>query len=278
MEAKISIVESIANATSAPDPDTTAEANSTGTPTMFQPRVAYSNRRPRRTEAPRSAGCGKSPIHPQRLRPPAQAPGQPQTPFWRYDALVPTTTFLLRHLAAVLDDHPDGFDLPLLDTAAAMGLGHRGGANGPFLRAIARATQFKITRSAGPGALGVRRRVAPLNRTQLDRLPGPLRDEHAAWQQAAARTPDLDQQRRRARRLALSLAELGESDEAIEQQLHRWQIHPALAHEALRWALVRQRGAPVAPVAPVRRATFSPSDTPPPGVPAHAIPPTGDAA
>ena len=194
--------------------------------------------------------------------------------FW-LPVLGPTTTFLLRHLAAVLDDHPDGFDLPLLDTAAAMGLGHRGGANGPFLRAIARATQFKITRSAGPGALRVRRRVAPLNRTQLDRLPGPLRDEHAAWQQAAARTPDLDHQRRRARRLALSLAELGESDEAIEQQLHRWQIHPALAHEALRWALVRQRGAPVAPV---RHATFSPTDPPPSCVPVRAVAPTGDAA
>lgn len=194
--------------------------------------------------------------------------------FW-LPVLGPTTTFLLRHLAAELDDHPEGFDLPLLDTAAAMGLGHKGGANGPFLRAIARATQFKVTQSAGPGALAVRRRIAPLNRSQVERLPVTLRDEHAAWQLATARTPDLEHQRRRARRLALSLAELGESEEAIEQQLHRWQIHPALAHEALRWALARQRGVP--PVL-ARHATFSPTDAPPRAVPPQVVPPTGDAA
>lgn len=189
--------------------------------------------------------------------------------FW-LPILGPTTTLLLRRIAAELDDHPEGFDLPLLDTASAMGLGHKGGRNAPFLRAIARSTKFKITQPAGPGALAVRRRVAPLNRTQAERLPGPLRDEHASWQRQAARTPDLDQQRRRANHLALSLAELGESDEAIEQQLHRWQIHPALAHEALRWARARQRGAPPAPS---RATTFSPTDAPP-----NHHPTTGDAA
>lgn len=195
--------------------------------------------------------------------------------FW-LPILGPTTTLLLRRLAAELEDHPEGFDLPLLDTASALGLGNKGGRNAPFLRAIARATKFKVTQAAGPGGLAVRRRIAPLNRVQAERLPAPIREEHAAWQRQASRSPDLDQQRRRARRLALSLAELGESDEAIEQQLHRWQIHPALAHEALRWALARQRGIPAAPT---HGATFSPTDPArPDGGGGPVYPNTGDAA
>jgi hypothetical protein len=189
--------------------------------------------------------------------------------FW-LPILGPTTVLLLRRLGARLDEHPEGFDLPLLDTAAAMGLGNKGGRNAPFLRAIARSTKFKITQRAGTSGLAVHRRVAPLTRIQVERLPGPLRDEHARWQQEAVRAPDLEQQRRRARRLALSLAELGEDDEAIEQQLHRWKIHPALAHESLRWARTRQRGGPVAAT---RGAAFSPTDVAPtPGVPAGTAP------
>jgi hypothetical protein len=41
----------------------------------------------------------------------------------------------------------------------------------------------------------------------------------------------------RARSLALSMLELGEDTEAIERQLHHWRFHPAVAHEAMRWAL-----------------------------------------
>ena len=173
--------------------------------------------------------------------------------FW-LPILGPTTTLFLRRIAGELEDHPDGFDLPLLDTAAALGLGTKGGRNAPFLRAIARSAKFKVTVSTGPGELAVRTRIAPLNRSQLTRLPPSIRDEHDAWQRQAERAPDLEQQRRRARRLALSLAELGEPDEAIEHQLHRWKLHPALAHEALRWARERQRG-----VAPAGASAASPA-------------------
>lgn len=163
--------------------------------------------------------------------------------FW-LPILGPSTTFLLRRTAALLDEHPDGFDLPLLDTAFALGLGSHGGRHGPFLRAIDRAARFNLVRSPGPDALAVRRRAPALSRAQVQRLKPMLREEHESWHLQAQRHPDLDHQRRRSRRLALSLAELGEPDEAIEQQLHRWRIHPALAHDALRWARTRQRGAP----------------------------------
>ncbi len=190
--------------------------------------------------------------------------------FW-LPILGPTTTLLLRHVAVGFDEHPDGFDLPLLDTAAALGLGNKGGSNSPFLRALARATKFKLAEAVGHGALAVRRRVAPLTRTQAERLPTTLRDEHAAWMAKVTQQPDADQQRRRSRRLALSLAELGEPDDAIERQLHHWKVHPAMAHEALRWARARQHGhevpgAPVRPTAAARRI-FSPTDPPP-----HLVP------
>lgn len=180
--------------------------------------------------------------------------------FW-LPILGPSTYLFLRRVVAGLDDQPDGFDLPLTDSARALGLGHRGGRNAPFLRAIARSVQFKACQSIDTTTLGVRRRLAPLTRSQVSRLEPSLRDEHYAWVQQTERHPDLDQQRRRARRLALSLAELGEPDEAIEQQLHRWRIHPAMAHESLRWARDRQKGAPIPPPPP-RTIVADPAEAP----------------
>ena len=43
----------------------------------------------------------------------------------------------------------------------------------------------------------------------------------------------------RARRLALSLLELGEDIEGAERQLHRWRFHPLVAREATAWAWKR---------------------------------------
>src|SRR5688500_16276454 len=61
--------------------------------------------------------------------------------FW-LGILGPSTTFLLRRLAAELEANPAGFDLPLGDTARALGLGMRGGRNSPFLRTVQRCCQF----------------------------------------------------------------------------------------------------------------------------------------
>lgn len=190
--------------------------------------------------------------------------------FW-LPVVGPSTHLLMRHLSARLEDRPDGIDLCLLDGARALGLGTRGGRNAPFIRAMARAIQFKLCRHDDRGTLAVRRKLAPLTRHQLSRLGPEIQDRHAAWQRAETTRPDLEEQRRRARRLALSLAELGESDEAIETQLHRWRLHPALASEALRWARERQRDPGRIPSPPTaatkppalrtsrRGQTFSPS-------------------
>ncbi|MCB0978323.1 MAG: hypothetical protein KDB02_12780 [Acidimicrobiales bacterium] len=180
--------------------------------------------------------------------------------FW-LPVLGPSTFLVLRHIATRLDTHPDGFDLCLLDGARSLGLGTRGGRNAPFVRALARSIQFKVCSYDDRGTLTVRRKLAPLTRHQLARLGPDVRDLHDAWQRAEAARPGPEDQKRRARRLALSLAELGETDEAIEHQLHRWRLHPALASEALRWARERQRDPERIPAPPVARTgqTFSPS-------------------
>ncbi|HRW36313.1 MAG TPA: hypothetical protein P5254_01345 [Aquihabitans sp.] len=158
--------------------------------------------------------------------------------FW-LALLGPSTTLLLRRIAAALEVEPDGFDLELDETAKAIGLGMRGGTNGPFLRAIARTGQFHLSRPDGPGALAVRTRISGLTHHQLERLPPSLQAEHRRWVGAAPEGPTAEERRTRARRLALSLLELGEAPEAAEVQLHRWKVHPAMAHEAMRWALAR---------------------------------------
>lgn len=183
--------------------------------------------------------------------------------FW-LAILGPSTTFLMRHVAAALEAQPDGFDLDLADGARALGLGTRGGHSAPFVRALARTGQFHLSRPAGSAALMVRRRMPPLSRQQILRLPPALRDEHDAYQQAAQAQPTIEERRTRARRLALSLLELGEAEEAVELQLHRWKIHPALAHDSLRWAQLRRgERPPMPPASPAPSGTAPSTDLPP---------------
>jgi hypothetical protein len=168
--------------------------------------------------------------------------------FW-LGVLGPSTTWLLRRMATGLEASPAGFDLPLGDTARALGLGGEG-RHSPFVRALARCCQFELARPDGDTALAVRRRLPPLNRRQLVRLPDSLQAEHDAWQTGALREPEIDKLRRRSRRLALSLLELGEDVEATERQLQRWRFHPAICHESTRWAWREHRAATLAADAP----------------------------
>ena len=157
--------------------------------------------------------------------------------------LGPSTTWLLRRLAADLEASPAGFELDLAETAHRLGLGARLGRDAPFVRALTRCVQFGMARHEGHDALGVRRKLPPLNRRQLTRLPPVLQAEHERWQDAERVRPEVDRLRQRSRRLALSLLELGEDLEASERQLLRWRFHPALAREAAAWAWDRHRAA-----------------------------------
>ncbi len=157
--------------------------------------------------------------------------------FW-LPVLGPSTTLLMRRLATCLEASPAGTAINLVATSRALGLGERAGRNGPFMRTIARMVDFEMARPAGVATIAVRTALPPLPRRHVARLPEPLRDELALLEQAPARAavPEPDEQRRRGRRLALSLVDLGEDEGAAERQLLRWRFHPALARECATWA------------------------------------------
>jgi hypothetical protein len=155
--------------------------------------------------------------------------------FW-LGVLGPSTTWLMRRLAAGFDTEPEGFELPLGDTARALGLGDRGGRHSPFLRSLNRCIQFELAQVNSPTELSVRRRLPPLSRRHLIRLAPPLQDEHRRSQERQLAEPDGAIQERRSRQLALSLLELGEDREEAERQLLRWRYAPAMARDAATWA------------------------------------------
>jgi len=160
--------------------------------------------------------------------------------FW-LGVLGPSTTWLLRRLVAGLEERPDGYELALADTARALGLGDRGGRHSPFLRALHRTVLFELAEPRPDGVLAVRRRLPPLSRRHVLRLPASLQEVHRCWQEEQLQLPSHDGQRRRSRQLALSLLELGENREATEHQLLRWRYHPAMAQESTAWAWDRHR-------------------------------------
>ena len=157
--------------------------------------------------------------------------------------LGPSTTWLLRRLATGLESSPSGFELDLADTARQLGLGDKGGRNSPFVRSLARVVQFELAQFDEKGVFAVRRKIPPLNRRQINRLPESLRASHQQYLEEQLRIPPVEHLRRRSRRLGLSLLELGENFEATELQLMRWGFHPALARESASWAWARHREA-----------------------------------
>ncbi len=180
--------------------------------------------------------------------------------FW-LPILGPSTTWLLRLLATELDVNPAGFELDLAEAALVLGIGSRGGRHSPFMRALTRCCRFDLAELGGAAAaeLGgadaaavgrsgataivVRRKLPPLNRRQLLRLPPSLQQTHREWQEATLAVPAADQLRRRACGLALSLLELGEDHEEAARQLVRWKFHPVLARESAEWAWDRHQRA-----------------------------------
>jgi len=167
--------------------------------------------------------------------------------FW-LPILGPSTTWLLRRIATAFDRTPSGFLLPLADTARELGLGEKSGRHSPFLRALFRSCQFDMARVVET-TLEVRRRVPPLNRRQVQRLPEGLAGEHRAWQEAQLRVPTGEATRRRAQALALTLLEIDPDASAVEQRLTSWSLHPAVAHDAIRWAWERHAAAEAAALA-----------------------------
>ena len=132
------------------------------------------------------------------------------------------------------------------------------------MRALGRCCQFDLALAGPDGTLLVRRKVPPLNRRQVLRLPPSLVAAHQAWQEGELRTPAAEQQRRRARRLALSLLELGEDVDATERQLLRWKFQPGLCRESAAWAWDRHQRATAVRRRPIAGPTRPPEVPHPP--------------
>ena len=99
--------------------------------------------------------------------------------FW-LPVLGPSTTWLLRHLTTRLEESPAGVELDVEETARSLGLGERLGPNAPFARTLKRCVDFGMAEWRGSFHLAVRRRLPPLARRHLRRLPESLQARHEA--------------------------------------------------------------------------------------------------
>ena len=163
--------------------------------------------------------------------------------FW-LGILGPSATWLVRHLVDRLDAPPTASSST--STSAPPRSGSAVGP-APHGRVPAHAGPVLPVRRrpprSTPATLQVRRRLPPLTRRQLARLPEPLQ---ADARPAGCDSPAGTGGRRRhsgatgpTPGLALSLVELGEDGAGTERQLHHWRFPRLLASEATAWALGR---------------------------------------
>ena len=142
--------------------------------------------------------------------------------------LGPTATWLLRRLVDGLDSYPDGYELDLPETAAALGLSLVADRAGPFTRALHRCLMFGFAQPVAYG-IAVRRMVPALLPRQLERLPTHLRRLHPEY----ARRPDLGEIER-ARAVAGLLLQAGQQPAELERALVGLGHRAAAAAQAVR--------------------------------------------
>jgi hypothetical protein len=162
--------------------------------------------------------------------------------FW-LPTLGPTSLLLLRHLADRFDGSAEPFTLDVAETAAALGLGTGTGEHAPLLKSMGRLVQFDLACRAGDDRFAVRRKVPPVNRRHVRRLPASLQARHEEWVTTAQSTSAADLARRRARRVAFTLYELGDDIDAVERALHTAGFPAPLCRDAAQWAQQRHRDA-----------------------------------
>ncbi len=164
--------------------------------------------------------------------------------FW-LPVLGPSSVWLLRRLSAELDQRPSGCSLDPAQLAADLGLGTGAGRHSPLMRTIERCCRFGLaTRS--DDLVRVRRRLPPLTRGQVARLSSSLQLRHQELQDTATDRRVRAAQAARAKRLALTLLEIGEDPAATERHLHLWRYEPDIARTATQWATDRHRAAAAA--------------------------------
>jgi hypothetical protein len=158
--------------------------------------------------------------------------------FW-LPTLGPTALLLMRHLASRFERHAGSIELTVSETSQALGLGERDGSSSPIVRTLGRLEQFELACSDGYTTVAVRRSLPPVQRRHVRRLPAALQVDHAEWSEARLDESPVTTARRRARRLALTLLEQGEGHDDVEHALFTCGFHPAVCHDATRWAWER---------------------------------------
>jgi hypothetical protein len=151
--------------------------------------------------------------------------------FW-LGILGPSTTWLLRRMAAAFDTAPDGFELDLHETAGALGLSATNGRNSPFARTLQRSVQFGLAQPHSRG-LSVRRMLPPLSHRHLARLPAGVQSLHQRWVDASACGSPDDATAARARLVAHALLAGGDAPTTAEEHLARLGIPTETAAAAV---------------------------------------------
>jgi hypothetical protein len=154
--------------------------------------------------------------------------------FW-LPVLGPSACLLLRRMADLLIEHPQGTRISTEDTARALGLGGVGGRHAPFPRALGRCVRYGLARRPDPETVAFRRLVGPLPLRLVRRLPPALQPQHDAWQRELEEGEGAAQLVRRTRLIALELACGAHGPDSVTNHLHAIGVHPALAGEAVRW-------------------------------------------
>jgi hypothetical protein len=138
--------------------------------------------------------------------------------------------------------YAETFWLPTLGPTSLLLMRHLG-PNAPIMRSLGRLVQFDMACRAGDHAFAVRRNLPPVNRRHVKRLPAALQTLHDEWIVQSSSGPALDLARQRARRVAFTLAELGDDFDAAERALHTIGFAPPVCRDAVEWARRRHREA-----------------------------------
>ncbi len=155
--------------------------------------------------------------------------------FW-LPAFGPTSLLLMRRFADGFDRNPHGYIAATEVLSTALGLGPRVAAGGPLRKALRRLETFGVTQTNGEGALLVRRKLAPVNRKHIQRLPPTLRSLHHDQAEARLIAPLPEALAERARRGAIRLTLEGESPDCIERVLLTMGATPTAARQIVEWA------------------------------------------
>jgi hypothetical protein len=146
--------------------------------------------------------------------------------FW-LSVLGPTATWIMRRFVAGFDEHPDGYDLDVAETARALGLSVAKGSASPFARSVQRCVIFGLAAARSDGWT-VRRRMPPISQRQLLRLPERLQRAHVSWTRTTVALDELE----RAHALATAMLGAGDDPGVVAAQLVAVGVSPAAAEEA----------------------------------------------